>query len=208
MRWHGMDPERGAFLGMSLLLGARGLGALIGPLLNAPWAGKSQARLRLGILFGYLACATGYALLGVASHLWVACLCIVLAHIGGSTVWVFSTTLLQLNTEDKFSRPCVRGRPGILHAHHRCRRVYCRALCGLGLRGTARRKRGGIADVNPCGFVGMEHQKPAYKRFGCVIMNVWLVCPSTASRHATYCRNISTACLADRLRHCISQPGA
>ena len=32
----------------------------------------------------------------------MACLCIVLAHIGGSTVWVFSTTLLQLNTEDKF----------------------------------------------------------------------------------------------------------
>jgi MFS family permease len=102
VRWHGMDPERGAFLGMSLLLGARGLGALIGPLLNAPWAGKSQARLRMGILGGYLACATGYALLGVANHLWIACLCIVLAHIGGSTVWVFSTTLLQLNTEDRF----------------------------------------------------------------------------------------------------------
>jgi hypothetical protein len=26
----------------------------------------------------------------------------VLGHIGGSTVWVFSTTLLQLNTEDRF----------------------------------------------------------------------------------------------------------
>ena len=100
--WPGIDPERGAFLGMSFLLGARGLGALIGPLLNAPWAGKSQSRLRLGILFGYIACATGYALLGLASHLWIACLCIVLAHIGGSTVWVFSTTLLQLNTEDRF----------------------------------------------------------------------------------------------------------
>jgi MFS family permease len=102
VRWHGMDPERGAFLGMSVLLGARGLGALIGPLVNAPWAGKSQGRLRLGILCGYLACATGYALLGLASHLWIACLCIMLAHIGGSTVWVFSTTLLQINTEDRF----------------------------------------------------------------------------------------------------------
>jgi predicted MFS family arabinose efflux permease len=102
VRWHGMDAERGAFLGMSLLLGARGLGALIGPLLNAPWAGQSQRRLRLGILCGYLAAAAGYALLGVANHLWVACLCIVFAHIGGSTVWVFSTTLLQLNTEDRF----------------------------------------------------------------------------------------------------------
>src|ERR1017187_3363189 len=39
VRWHGMAPERGAFLGMSLLLGARGLGALLGPLLAAPWAG-------------------------------------------------------------------------------------------------------------------------------------------------------------------------
>jgi len=97
-----VNPERGAFLGMSFLLGARGLGALIGPLMNAPWAGKSQSRLRLGILFGYVACATGYALLGLANHLWIACLCIVLGHIGGSTVWVFSTTLLQLNTEDRF----------------------------------------------------------------------------------------------------------
>ena len=85
MRWHGMDAERGAFLGMSLLLGVSRLrSALIGPLLNAPWAGKSQPRLRLGIWFGYLCmCATGYARLGAASHLWVACLCIVLAHIGG-----------------------------------------------------------------------------------------------------------------------------
>src|SRR6266496_414015 len=32
VRWHGLDPARGAFLGMSLLLGARGLGAMLGPL--------------------------------------------------------------------------------------------------------------------------------------------------------------------------------
>jgi len=39
VRWHGMAPERGAFLGMSLLLGARGLGALLGPLLARPGRG-------------------------------------------------------------------------------------------------------------------------------------------------------------------------
>jgi predicted MFS family arabinose efflux permease len=27
---------------------------------------------------------------------------VVLAHCGGSTIWVFSTTLLQLHTEDRF----------------------------------------------------------------------------------------------------------
>ncbi len=102
VRWHGLDPARGAFLGMSLLLGARGLGALIGPLWTAPWAGQSVDRLERMILYGYLALATGYSLLGVSGHLWQACLCIMVAHFGGSIIWVFSTTLLQLQSEDKY----------------------------------------------------------------------------------------------------------
>src|SRR6202158_3721199 len=44
----------------------------------------------------------GYLGLGLAPNVVVACLCIMVAHCGGSTVWVFSTTLLQLNTEDRF----------------------------------------------------------------------------------------------------------
>jgi len=102
VRVHGIDPQRGAMLGMSLLLGARGIGAIIGPLFSARWAGQSDRRLRLGILLGYLAIGTGYLGLGMAPNVWVACGWIVLAHCGGSTVWVFSTTLLQLNTEDRF----------------------------------------------------------------------------------------------------------
>jgi hypothetical protein len=31
-----------------------------------------------------------------------ACLVVILAHCGGSTVWVFGTTLLQMNVEDRF----------------------------------------------------------------------------------------------------------
>jgi predicted MFS family arabinose efflux permease len=102
VRWHGVDPQRGGMLGMTLLLGARGLGALVGPLLAARWAGHSQRRLRLGVLFGYVIVAIGYTALGGAKNVWVACLWIILAHCGGSTIWVFSTTLLQLNTEDRF----------------------------------------------------------------------------------------------------------
>jgi MFS family permease len=102
VRGHGLDPGRGAFLGMSLLLGARGLGALLGPLLTAPWAGHWIDRLERAILAGYLCTATGYALLGVSGHLWQACLCVMVAHFGSSIVWVFSSTLLQLQTDDKF----------------------------------------------------------------------------------------------------------
>ncbi len=102
LRTAGLNPERGAVLGMSMLMGARGLGALFGPLGAARWAGHHESRLRQGILIGFLAVGLGYAMLGVAGSLWLACLWVILGHCGGSTVWVFSTTLLQLNTDDKF----------------------------------------------------------------------------------------------------------
>lgn len=98
----GIDRQRGGVLGMSMLMGARGVGALFGPLAAARWAGHSESRLRLGILVGFLSVALGYTMLGTAGSLPTACFWVVIAHCGGSTVWVFSTTLLQLNTEDKF----------------------------------------------------------------------------------------------------------
>jgi MFS family permease len=98
----GMNAAGGAMLGMSILLGGRGLGALFGPLISARWAGQRDHRLRLGILFGYLTICAGYSCLGVSRSVWLAALCALVAHAGGSTVWVFSTTLLQLHTDDRF----------------------------------------------------------------------------------------------------------
>jgi MFS family permease len=102
LHWYGLDPQRAAMLGMSLLLGGRGLGAFVGPLVTAPWAGNRENRLRLGIFAGFLFSCAGYTLFGAAPSLWVACLCLAIAHFGGSTIWVFSTTLLQLHTDDRF----------------------------------------------------------------------------------------------------------
>jgi MFS family permease len=102
VHWRNVDAARGAMLGMSILLGGRGLGALVGPLVSARWAGRSDRRLQLGILFGYLTVAIGYGALGSSRTVWMAAACAMLAHMGGSTVWVFSTTLLQLHTEDRF----------------------------------------------------------------------------------------------------------
>lgn len=98
----GISEAGAAMLGMSILLGGRGLGALVGPLVSARWAGQSDHRLRLGILFGYLTISLGYTVLGAANTVWLAAGCAMLAHAGGSTVWVFSTTLLQVHSEDKF----------------------------------------------------------------------------------------------------------
>ena len=98
----GINSAGAAMLGISILLGGRGAGALVGPLIAARWAGQNDQRLRLGILGGYLTIAMGYGLIGVSHSVWIAAACAVLAHAGGSTVWVFSTTLLQLRTEDRF----------------------------------------------------------------------------------------------------------
>jgi len=102
VRWHGLDAARGAFLGMSLLLGARGLGALLGPMFTAPWAGHLIDRLERAIFWGYVSTAAGYILLGFSARLWQACLCVLVAHFGSSILWVFSTTVLQLQSDDKF----------------------------------------------------------------------------------------------------------
>ncbi|HZR29560.1 MAG TPA: MFS transporter [Terriglobales bacterium] len=99
---HGIDPERGAVLGMSLLMGARGLGALIGPLALAPWAQQKPQRLRLGIMAGFLLYGSGYIALKFIQHAHLAYMVVTISHMGGAMVWVFSTTLLQLMTADKF----------------------------------------------------------------------------------------------------------
>ncbi len=98
----GWSAERGAVLGMSVLIGARGIGALLGPLIGANWAGQHDSRLRRGILLGFLAAAAGVGSLIVAPNVWAAMACVILAHCGGSIVWTFSTTLLQLYSDDQF----------------------------------------------------------------------------------------------------------
>jgi MFS family permease len=102
LRFGGIDASRGAVLGMSLLMGARGVGALIGPISATRWAGEHSSRMRVGILIGFLCGGAGYMLLSKAPALALACLCVALAHGGASIVWVFSTTLLQRFSEDKF----------------------------------------------------------------------------------------------------------
>ena len=94
--------SRAAMLGMSMLMGARGVGALIGPLIGGRWAGDSHSRLRTGILVGFLLAAAGYLFLGLSQSLALAVAAVIVAHAGSSTNWVFSTTLLQVYTTDRF----------------------------------------------------------------------------------------------------------
>ena len=140
---------------MSLLLGARGLGALVGPLFSARWAGHSERRLRLGVLFGYVLVAIGYSALGGSNSVWVACL------------WISSGTLRRfyhLGFLDHaaatqhgrpFSRTCVFRRPRFLDVDHRHRRLSLWTFSGLGRVGESGGNRNGVGDAASGGAVGL-----------------------------------------------------
>lgn len=98
----GDDPASAGMLGMSLLMCSRGIGALIGPLAAGRWSGHSESRMRSGIVVAFVLASLGYLTVSWAPSLLIVCLAVALAHSGGSIAWVFSTTLLQKYTDDKF----------------------------------------------------------------------------------------------------------
>jgi MFS family permease len=102
LRLGGLSSAQAGTLGMSALLGARGLGAIFGALLGGNFAGSNPSRLRRTILAAFLMAAIGYLALGAAGTLPMAMVVIVLAHCGGSAAWTSSTTLLQGLTDDRF----------------------------------------------------------------------------------------------------------
>ncbi len=99
---HGLSSEQAGALGMSTLLASRGIGAIGGSFLGGNFAGTDLPRLRWVTLAGFGMTAVGYIALGWAGSLAVAVLTLFVAHAGGSASWTTSTTLLQMQTEDRF----------------------------------------------------------------------------------------------------------
>jgi hypothetical protein len=58
--------------------------------------------MRFGIVLAFVIAGVGYMIVSWAPVLWIACLAVALAHSGGAIAWVYSTTLLQNYTDDKF----------------------------------------------------------------------------------------------------------
>jgi MFS family permease len=91
--------------GIGVLYGARGLGTALGPILARRFTGESRGRMRWAIAAGFFMASVFYVLFGRADNLPAACAALIMAHMGGSIAWVFSTVLLQLEVPDK-----LRGR--------------------------------------------------------------------------------------------------
>lgn len=95
----------GAATGIGVLYAARGVGALIGPTIARHAFGESERALDRTIGLCFVLLGFAYALFGAAPWLWLAALALVFAHVGASTLWSFSTSLLNLRVPDR-----LRGR--------------------------------------------------------------------------------------------------
>lgn len=100
--WDALGGASAGMMGMSLLMSFRGMGALIGPLVGGIFTGAGQDRMRIAILLGFVFTGVGYIGLSQVSSIAMAGACLLIAHAGTSLQWVYSTTLLQMNSEDKF----------------------------------------------------------------------------------------------------------
>ncbi len=92
----------GSAAGIGVLYGARGVGAGLGPIALRWILGQQPRRLRRTIGPAYFMVGVFYVALAGAPTLWLAALCVLLAHFGGSILWVFSTVLLQTEVPDRF----------------------------------------------------------------------------------------------------------
>jgi predicted MFS family arabinose efflux permease len=81
---------------------ARGIGTGIGPLIARRVSGSSDSQLLRQIATGFALGSLGYAVFAWMENLWLAFAVVVLAHSGGSMIWVASTTFWQKHAEDEF----------------------------------------------------------------------------------------------------------
>jgi MFS family permease len=92
-------------ISIGLLYAARGVGAGIGPILARRISGETVQTMRRFVGLGYFFSVAGYLWFSETPFFVLALLAVVIAHMGGSVNWVFSTALLQIQVPDN-----LRGR--------------------------------------------------------------------------------------------------
>ncbi len=89
-------------MGIALLYVARGLGTALGPLISRRLTREREGPIKWAIGLSFVLAGICYVVFAGTSYLPLALGLAVIAHIGGSTVWVFSTLLLQREVPDRF----------------------------------------------------------------------------------------------------------
>jgi hypothetical protein len=94
----------GTSIGTGLLFAARGLGAMIGPVIARAVIGAAPGRTAIIVVCGVSALTYSlvYAVFPLTAAFGVALVLVILAHLGGGAQWSLSTYGLQRETSDQF----------------------------------------------------------------------------------------------------------
>jgi len=86
---------KGGATSIGILSSSRAIGTLLGPIASRALTRGQPPRMWRAIPFAYLVGAAFAFLFSRSSSLPEACVWLVLTHLGGSTLWIFSMVLLQ-----------------------------------------------------------------------------------------------------------------
>ncbi len=125
------DELNGGDGATGLLLGARGLGVALGPLIAARLVGPSLSRLLFLCGCSGLAFGVCYLGLSVAPALAIAAPLALLAHLGGGAQWTLSTYGLQRRAPDEIRGRILAGDFGIVTLIITVSNLAAGALAGL-----------------------------------------------------------------------------
>jgi MFS family permease len=89
-------------LGIGVMYSARGVGAAIGPVLVRKLFGDSSRVLQVAIGAGFFLGAASYAFMVQSDSLTGVSICLGLATLFGSIIWVYSSALIHLEAEEGF----------------------------------------------------------------------------------------------------------
>lgn len=95
-------PAGRAALGISVLYTARAVGTGLGPILSRRLTRGEPGAMGRIIGWSFLWGGICYVAFASMTQVATAAACVVLAHLGGSTAWVFSTVLLQRGVPDRY----------------------------------------------------------------------------------------------------------
>ena len=93
---------KNAATGIGILYAARGIGTAIGPIAMRRFTGDTRASMQKAIGIAFLMGGVFYSAFGTATSFALALALLMIAHMGGSILWVNSTVLLQRIVEDNF----------------------------------------------------------------------------------------------------------
>lgn len=97
--------EAGAMISVAILFMARGLGTGLGPIISRALSKSDPKTMEKFISLGFLIGLVFFSLIPFCNSIWTVAIFLAGGHIGGATVWVFSSIRLQQLVETE-----IRGR--------------------------------------------------------------------------------------------------